>query len=367
MAQLPTQNKGLILSKGTSVVEDGIAIPPLAANEILIKTKAVAINPTDWKHIDNEGGFDGSVVGCDGAGIVVAVGEDIKETKVGDERFYFVSGSSRYHPLIGAFSKYVIVKEWSAFKTGTKLTVGHEKIIKYGPVTTFEGAASLGLALVTLGFAFKFYGQMSIQPEEYKDKLFLLWGGSSSLGQAVVQIAKYMGFKVIATCSPSRFEWVKSIGADDVYDYKGKDVGERIREKYGDDIQYSYDAVCSNGSQEIVHTAMSSTKPAKMFVSLLTQAQTPKSNVEIIFSMAYSAIDKKKYYPATKSDVISPPGAFEATQEAIEEINQIFEKDPNLIKHMPLQVYDGIDSLNEAIDLVRKNKHSGSKVVVRFD
>lgn len=124
MTSIPSQNKALVLHNARTVVEDGTPIPPLAANEILVQTKAGAINPTEWKHIDEDGGADGAIIGCDGAGIVVAVGCAVPNIKVGDVQFYFVSGISKYTPLKGAIANYALLKEWNAFKAPVKLSMG---------------------------------------------------------------------------------------------------------------------------------------------------------------------------------------------------------------------------------------------------
>ena len=68
---------------GIPIIAD-LPLPKLASDYVLVKPKAIAINPTDWKHVYGGGTKPGSRVGCDYAGIVEEVGADVKNFKKGD-------------------------------------------------------------------------------------------------------------------------------------------------------------------------------------------------------------------------------------------------------------------------------------------
>lgn len=79
-------------SKDVAKLKTDVPLPKLADdNYILIKTKAIALNPTDWKSIANNP-QPGSVAGCDYAGIVEEVGKNVTNYKVGDRIAGFVRG-----------------------------------------------------------------------------------------------------------------------------------------------------------------------------------------------------------------------------------------------------------------------------------
>ena len=90
-------------NEAVQTVEPGVAqvvpvdYPTLPADDyIIVKTTAVAINPTDFKHIDIAGQFSctGCIVGCDYAGIVEKVGSGVvKPFKKGDRIAGVVNGS----------------------------------------------------------------------------------------------------------------------------------------------------------------------------------------------------------------------------------------------------------------------------------
>ena len=65
-------------------------------------------------------------------------------------------------------------------------------------------------------------------------KTLLVWGGSSSVGCCVIQLAVASGLRVVATCSPGNFELCRRLGASEVFDYKSETVVEDLIEALGE-------------------------------------------------------------------------------------------------------------------------------------
>ena len=81
---LDTQNFGLIREGAGNAVLQRIPVPQLRDDYILVRTVTIALNPTDWTTLDAQGD-DGTLVGCDYAGIVEEVGKAVKKPfKKGD-------------------------------------------------------------------------------------------------------------------------------------------------------------------------------------------------------------------------------------------------------------------------------------------
>jgi NADPH:quinone reductase-like Zn-dependent oxidoreductase len=79
-------------SAGIAEVEE-VPLPKLRDDYIIVRTKAVALNPTDWKGL-GRGTSPGAIVGCDYAGIVEEIGSKVtKSLKVGDRVAGFARGS----------------------------------------------------------------------------------------------------------------------------------------------------------------------------------------------------------------------------------------------------------------------------------
>ena len=75
---MSAQNFGLIREGAGNAVLRAISIPELRDDYILVSTVAVALNPTDWTTLDAVGN-DGTIIGCDYAGVVEEVGKAVKK------------------------------------------------------------------------------------------------------------------------------------------------------------------------------------------------------------------------------------------------------------------------------------------------
>jgi NADPH:quinone reductase-like Zn-dependent oxidoreductase len=92
---MSTQRAVVHESEGVAKLKSDVPLPQLTDdNWILIKTKAVALNPTDWKSIDKSA-QPGAIAGCDYAGIVEEVGKNVTNYKVGDRVAGFVRGGKQ--------------------------------------------------------------------------------------------------------------------------------------------------------------------------------------------------------------------------------------------------------------------------------
>jgi NADPH:quinone reductase-like Zn-dependent oxidoreductase len=96
------QNRGLIKTAQGKAALSPIPIPKLRDEYILVKTVAVALNPTDWQTLDEKprAGFKYSLLGVDAAGIVVEVGSKVtKKFKKGD-RVLGMSHGGKFFPQL---------------------------------------------------------------------------------------------------------------------------------------------------------------------------------------------------------------------------------------------------------------------------
>jgi NADPH:quinone reductase-like Zn-dependent oxidoreductase len=179
--------------------------PTVAANTVLVKVHAAAVNPLDFHYMRGTpyivridaglGAPDNPRLGIDYAGTIEAVGSDVKQFKPGDEVF---GGRT------GAFAEYVTARADRAL------------VLKPANVT-FEQAASVPVAALTALQALRDKGQ--IQPGQK----VLINGASGGVGTFAVQIAKSFGAEVTGVCSTRNVDMVRSIGADHVIDYTRED------------------------------------------------------------------------------------------------------------------------------------------------
>jgi NADPH:quinone reductase-like Zn-dependent oxidoreductase len=95
------------------------------------------------------------------------------------------------------------------------------------------------------------------QPQTVKTPL-LIYGGSTATGALAIQYAKLSGLTVVATCSPRNMDYLKSLGADAVYDYNSAECSKDIREYTKDQLKHVFDCISEGDSTKICVEAMSS-------------------------------------------------------------------------------------------------------------
>jgi NADPH:quinone reductase-like Zn-dependent oxidoreductase len=184
--------------------------PGIARDEVLVRVRAVSVNPYDWRHMRGDPKLarlgvglrrpkPGLILGADLAGVVERVGEEVTALHPGDEVF----GEVR----LGSFAETVAVP--------------HHRLAVKPARLTFEQAASVSMAAHTALQGLRDAGRISA------GQRVLINGASGGIGTFAVQLAKTFGAEVTGVCSTRNIELVGSLGADDVMDYTREDFTER--------------------------------------------------------------------------------------------------------------------------------------------
>ena len=177
-----------------------------------------------------------NVLGSDIAGTVESVGEGVTHFKSGDKVTGFATVLSEGNPDHGAFQEYTIIKDSCAAKIPSSMS--------------FEEGSILPMSVATAGVGIFINLGVPRPPEKQKGG-FLVWGGSSSVGSGAGQIAASLGFTVYAVASARNHDYVKGLGATEVFDYHQSDITKDIisaAKAAGTEIKYVYDAISANGS-----------------------------------------------------------------------------------------------------------------------
>jgi NADPH:quinone reductase-like Zn-dependent oxidoreductase len=182
-----------------------VPIPLQGDGDVLIKTRAVSLNPVDIKAITMEGVRTGLyapapgqdiIMGWDIAGDVMCIGPSVINLKPGDRVF----GCASFPGQGDGFAEYVRAP-------AAHLAIIPENVSYAAAAASTMAALTAWLAIVTTGLVSK------------NDKV-LINGAAGGVGHFAVQIAKSFGAYVIGTASAKNLDFVKSIGADQVIDYK---------------------------------------------------------------------------------------------------------------------------------------------------
>jgi NADPH:quinone reductase-like Zn-dependent oxidoreductase len=181
-----------------------------------------------------------AVIGSDIAGIVVQTGSGISPNTPTIGTRVAALASSFYHkgnPDHGAMQKYVLVGEDTVAILPDSFSFVEGCVFPLAALTVWNGWLWAGIA------------REPISPAEKKG--VLVWGASSSMGALAVQGAKNMGYTVYATASSQHHEYIKTLGAARVFDYKAEDVASEILNATKEDgitIRIAYHAT---GAQQV--------------------------------------------------------------------------------------------------------------------
>ncbi|MED4227909.1 NADP-dependent oxidoreductase [Neobacillus cucumis] len=213
--------------------------PEIGEYEVLAEIHAASINPVDFKIRDGKVKLLVKynmplILGNDFSGVVAKVGAKVTRFKVGDE-IYARPRKSK----IGTFAEYIAI---------------HEEDIALKPKNlSFEEAASIPLVGLTT------YQALIDILQLQKGQKILIHAGAGGVGTFAIQLAKLIGATVATTASVAGANLVKSLGADEIINYK--------TEKF-EEILKNYDAVFDTLGGEILEKSFEVIKSGGKMVSV---------------------------------------------------------------------------------------------------
>jgi len=231
-------------------VEDA-PMPAIGPDDLLIRTVAASVNPVDWKirrgYLEKMLPYDMPLtLGWDMSGIVEAIGADVTSFKPGDAVY------SR--PDIrrnGTYAEYVAVRAREVAHKPT--TISHVE------------AASLPLVSITAWEAL--ITTAGLQPGQR----VLIHAGAGGVGSIAIQLAKAKGAHVTATASAGKAALVRSLGADEVVDYRDPAAFAAAR-----DMDIVFDTI--GGDTQDASWAM--LKPGGFLVSITAPPSAERATLE---------------------------------------------------------------------------------------
>jgi NADPH:quinone reductase-like Zn-dependent oxidoreductase len=233
---MPTMMKAIRVHEfgGPEVLRyETVPVPALKPGEVLVRVRAVGINPPDWYLRD---GYERqrlpadmrpsiplpAIPGSDVSGVVEAVASDVQGFSVGDEVF----GMLRF-PSYGDSAAY------AEYVAAPASDVGH----KPAGIDHVQAAAVPMSGLTAWQFLIELGHDEPnpLQPQMHRPvpldgKTVLINGAAGGVGHIAVQLAKWKGAKVIAVASAAHGSFLRQLGADDVIDYTTARPEEVVRD-----------------------------------------------------------------------------------------------------------------------------------------
>ncbi|KAJ4299060.1 Trans-enoyl reductase actts2 [Kalmusia sp. IMI 367209] len=343
---MSTRKAVLHKSKGVAEIRSDVPTPKLRDDYILVKTKAVALNPTDWRSLHGNTS-PGAVVGCDYSGIIEEIGNAVTAPfKKGEKVAGFIFGANPRNHDDGAFAD--------------RVTAKGDLQIRIADSVSFEDAATLGVGITTVGQALYQSLGLPFPPAKVREPTtVLIYGASTATGTLAIQYAKLSGLEVIATASPHNFSLVKDLGADQVFDYKDPDCGAKIREATKDNLKLAFDTISEKGSTAVCCAAISSN--GGLYTSLLPVRDFPRDDVRNAATLAYTALGEKvsERFPINHHDFDFGVKFWRLSEELI---------NSGKIKTHPTEVRSGgLDAIPQGIADLKDGKVSGVKLVFKVE
>ncbi len=314
-----------------------VPAPQAGPGQVLIKVRAAGLNPLDA--MIARGDFKQLLsyrlpltLGQEVAGDVLAVGEGVSNFAVGDRVF-----SRLPIEAIGAFAE--------------EVAVDADQVAPMPEGLTYAQAAGLPLVLLTAIQAFT--EKAPIKPG---DKVFIQ-GGTGGLGSIAIQVAKHLGAYVATTVSSKKVELAKSLGADEVIDYRTQNY---------EDIISGYDIVLDTLGKEETLRSMKVLAPGGKLVTVVgaPDADFASQLGKPFLKPVMWFLSRKERAAAKKLGVNYSFLFMRADGQQLRDYTPALES--GAIKPLVAQVLP-FDQLEEGLDLLAKRQGGPGKIVVEMN
>ena len=216
-------------------------------SDVLVRLEAASVNPADtfFRQLGTYvGDGRGCVLGHDGAGVVDAVGDAVRDIQVGD-RVCFCNGGLGGDA--GTYSHHAVVPE--------------ELLAKIPDSVTMEDAAAIPLVFITGWEALRERARVAT------DERVLIHGGTGGTGHIAIQIAKELGATVATTVSSSeKADFALGYGADIAINYREENFVDAVNQWSGEN---GVQAVLDNAGTEVFHQSLRVLAPYGHLVTLM--------------------------------------------------------------------------------------------------
>lgn len=223
--------------------------PVAASDEVVVDVFAASVNAADWRFRRGEYARHAQVKfpqipGRDFSGLVASVGAGVSDLKIGDAVFGVLAAGRE-----GTYCEKIAIAAAIVGKKPDRLS--------------HIDAAALALTGLTAIDALENTLKLA------RGETILIQGGAGGVGGYAIQLAKYLGARVITTTSAANIDYVRGLGADEVIDYNAQDFTRTVKD---------CDAVFDTVGGEVAQKSFAVLKPGGRAAFVASGAQAPQPN-----------------------------------------------------------------------------------------
>ncbi|KAH8704962.1 zinc binding dehydrogenase [Talaromyces proteolyticus] len=330
----------------TNVVESAPYTSP-TTNELVIKTKAIALNPADVviqqlgvliQHYP-------AILGCDVAGEVVEVDPSLADRYELGNRVIGTAScldtrDGKY--CYAGFQEYVVLKAPQIAKIPVDVSYQDAVVLPLGILASASSLFAVGTLALSIPDAAKPpHGGGGL------GKTVVVWGASSSVGSCGVQLAAQAGYEVIGVASGKNHQMVKSLGAAACFDQNDPSiVDSMLSYLQGKQVEGAFCSIASDSALDTLSEILDRSEGRKLVASVIPGAETKGSKgVTIVTNLKLDVHDTQYMEPVWKW------------------LNQAMVEKKVKYAPPPEVVGNGLEAVQEGVDLLAKGV-SAKKLVV---
>ena len=333
--------------ESTFKIDESVILPEPKQNQVLVKIKASSVNPIDLMKREGYGSaiFEKQrrqnfpwILGSDFSGNVVSAGNKVKRFKEGDEVWGCTSNASA-----GTYAEYVVI---------------NQDEVNFKPKNlTFEESASLPYVFLTTWSAIIRWA--GLRPKDLIEKKVFIQGGAGGVGTTAIQLFRYWGSNISSTCSEGNIELLKSLGVNEIIDYRRNSFQETLKDY---DLVYDLlgDSVLENSIEECCKVLKKDA--SSHYITLTHPFINTMDSKGLFLGIPHALLSRQKLKAAYKPINVHW-SIYRPSLSGLQELTYLAEE--NIIK----PVIDSTYSFSEIAKAHEKvaTGHSSGKVVIRND
>ncbi|SCW01688.1 LAFE_0E05116g1_1 [Lachancea fermentati] len=365
-SEVPPVQKALIIDsfENEMTLREDVDVPlELDDYDILVKNSYVGLNHFDWKTKKYKFCIYSFpwINGRESSGVVVKLGKKVSTKDFPLNCKVFLASTSYRNIQTSTFQEYTVFDSRLVWKVPSTVPVlDVEERTKYSPGFDLSAFAGTGVSLVTAGCSLSYFLDFdNLTSLNGNKKCLVIWGGSTSIGHFLIQLAKYSNAfeKIIAVAGLQSTAHLKTLGADEVIDrFETEDnIIEKLLETCSNKVEYAIDLASKDSAKILMKVMQKSVQASEKKIVCVSGTPSDEDSYD---GIAVETINIKKFHEN-----------IEFGKSFVRYTSELFgEKKLKLQRNIKL--IDDKDSFDDRIKRglkdLEEQKYKGTKIVVKI-